>query len=656
MNREIVIYIDGHKADTYCNDSVTLDFNSSILSDVSSIKCSGSKTIRLPKTTANDAIFDLPHMPSHESSKAHKVLSCSMSVDGISIFGNGLCHLLDSDGDHYEVAVTFGVMHGLESWLKNKPKLRDLQQSESDFVPWKYSDNGWYGGESQDELMKYMPSMWYANYDCGVSDTSKINIHPCVTLREIYARVKGQNALPLDMPQNVVEDMGNRAVVLKNNNTSLLTLTESVRIKANVSVVTYGKMAHKLYFDISSDCFDMSTSTFVQKGYKQVVIYLPAIRLTMSSEMIDTSSIYFEQSALDFFNTSDNCRLVLEYSNGTKDIITPTKNEKYFYWRGRTLTFDYYEGEDVGGLPLVKMYVEIYRWSSVPNDVWENPNNDRYTLSWSSSMRSAFKFTAYNGIVSDEFAISYQENNNGYPMDRFTFSENLPDITQIDFINFISKFYGMFPMQDGDSVAFVPFSRLFDNIAAGNVYDWSKVLTERYLDCPNNVSQTIDGYAQRNTIKYKEDKNDPVDIAASLVVEDEALESEKKLIEFPFAASRGNKIPQYSLNDEGELEKNDCEYRVMRITYGENYENNALRFTDDMTPQQIANRHYSELQDVIRKPMQIEEEVMLSLLDLQTIDYSKPVYLAKYGRYFAIISIQWTSNQQTSRVKLLRIK
>jgi hypothetical protein len=211
-------------------------------------------------------------------------------------------------------------------------------------------------------------------------------------------------------------------------------------------------------------------------------------------------------------------------------------------------------------------------------------------------------------------------------------------------------------MQQGDSVTFVPFSRLFDNIDTGNVYDWSKVLTEQYIDCPNNVSQTIDGYAQRNTIKYKEDKNDPVDLTASLVVEDEALESEKKLIEFPFAASRGNKIPQYSLNDEGELEKNDCEYRVMRITYGENYTNNALRFSDDMTPQQIANRHYSELQDVIRKPMQIEEEVILSLLDLKDIDYSKPVYLSKYGRYFAIISIQWTSDKLTSRVKLLRIK
>jgi hypothetical protein len=328
----------------------------------------------------------------------------------------------------------------------------------------------------------------------------------------------------------------------------------------------------------------------------------------------------------------------------------------------RNFAFNIYDSEESVGKPLLKAYISLKRWENLPDAVWEKPNSPYYVIGttqyWNNySLCDTFRFqSSYNGGNPSTIISAYQENNNGYPMDRFTLAENLPDISQIDFINFISKFYGLFPMQQGDSVTFVPFSRLFDNIDTGNVYDWSKVLTEQYIDCPNNVSQTIDGYAQRNTIKYKEDKNDPVDLTASLVVEDEVLESEKKLIEFPFAASRGNKIPQYSLNDEGELEKNDCEYRVMRITYGENYTNNALRFSDDMTPQQIANRHYSELQDVIRKPMQIEEEVILSLLDLKDIDYSKPVYLSKYGRYFAIISIQWTSDNLTSRVKLLRIK
>ena len=667
MRSEVTIYIDGRKADTYRNESVTLDFNSSMLSDISSIKCSGSKTIKLPKTTTNDAIFDLPHMPSYESSKAHKVLSCAMEIDGISIFGNGLCHLLASDGDHYEIAVTFGVMHGnFSEWISNKPKLRDLQQSESDFVPWKSdSVSLGYGGESQIEGNEYMPSMYYAKYNCGISDKNKINIHPCVTLNEIYARIVRQHSLNITLPTNVSNDMNNKAVILKKNNVSLNTLSESLKIGVTPSEIwhlRYSDNVKRLFFDIDSEAFDAMSSTFVQIGSGRMSIRLSKIYLNFVYNENTTSAGL--KTFLPAVQSSPNdYALVIEPVSGVSRHIAPVFSGKTLIYNiDETFDFNIADAENYIGKPLLRLYIKLKKWQDIPDAVWESPNSKYYVAGvvshWNDySLRDTFRLTtSYGGNQQAGVTVSYQENNNGYPMDRFTFSENLPDITQLDFINFVCKFYGLFPMQDGDEVTFVPFSRLFDNIDAGNVYDWSKALTEQYLDCPNNVSQTIDGYAQSNTIKYKEDKKDPVELTASLVVEDESLEQEKKLIEFPFSASRGNIIPQYSLSEEGELVKNDCEYRLMRITYGENYTDNALRFTDDMTPLQIVNRHYSQLQDVIRKPMQIEEEMMLSLIDLQAIDYSKPVYLSKYGRYFAIISIQWTSDKRTSKVKLLRIK
>lgn len=664
--REVTIFIDGRKADVYRNESITLDFNSSILSDISSIKCSGSKTIKLPKTTTNDAIFDLPHLPSYESSKAHKVMSCAMEIDGISIFGNGLCHLLASDGDHYEIAVTFGVMHSLEQWVKTKPKLRDLQQSEYDYIAWKASAgvSDWVGGISTDE-MGVGASMFYAKYDCGVSDTSKINIHPCVTLREVFHRILKDNGIALTLPMSVSDDMTRRAIVLKSVVGSLNTLTESLEVKRTPAEIwgVYDASKYKrLYLNIDSDAFDATSSTFVQKGIKRVTVYIGKIYLNYYYGNNETLGIGLSEFLPAVQASPSDYALTLESVSGEVVKITPTiSNKVLIYNVNRTFTFDVYEGEDNVGKALLKAYISLKRWEELPDPVWENPSA-KYTRGtpwyWDNySLLTTFRMTTtYGGTMTTSVTTTYQENNNGYPMDRFTFSENLPDISQLDFINFVCKFYGLFPMQDGDEVTFVPFSRLFDNIESGNVYDWSKALTEQYLDCPNNVSQTIDGYAQSNTIRYKEDKKDPVELTASLVVEDESLEQEKKLIEFPFSASRGNVIPQYSLNEEGELVKNDCEYRLMRITYGENYTDNALRFTDDMTPLQIANRHYSQLQDVIRKPMQIEEEMTLSLLDLQAIDYSRPVYLSKYGRYFAIISIQWTSDKQTSKVKLLRIK
>lgn len=666
--REIDIIIDGRRTDTYRDDSVTLDFNSSILGDISSIKCSASKTIRLPKTLNNDAIFDLAHMPSRDSVKARKVLSCEMYVDGVALFSRGLCHLLSSDGEHYEVAMTFGIMHqGFEQWLKDKPKLRDLEDGEYDWIAWKASAGvtTWMAGLSQDEQMEGMPSLWYARYDCGVNDRTKINIHPCVTLREVYARVIKQNSLLMNMPQSAVEDMGNRAIVLKNNNKSLNTLTDTLTIKTKPSQIwerAYNDRYKRLYLDIDSESFDVVNSTFLQRGVKRVEVKFTTIKLVFYyGSVIGTAGL---QEFLPAVQASPGSyALVLEPTTGGVVKITPTvSNNVLTYSINRTFTFDVYDGEDNIGKPLLKAYISLKRWEGLPDGVWEKPNSPYYVIGtnqyWNNySLRDTFRFqSSYNGGSSSFVETTYQQNNDGYPMDRFTLAENLPDITQIDFINFLCKFYGMFPMQQGDNVTFVPFSRLYDNIDSNNIYDWSEKLTESFPYYPNNVGLTIDGYAQQNIVTYKEDKNDPVDVSASLVVEDESLEQEKKLIEFPFSASRGNLIPQYSLNEEGELEKNDVEYRIMRITYGDNYENNALKFTDDMKCQQILNRHYSELQEAIRKPMQIEEDVALSLLDLQAIDYSRPVYLSKYGRYFAIISIQWQSDQSTSKVKLLRIK
>ena len=652
MRREITIYIDGVKADIYDDVSIALDFNSSLLADVSSIKCSGSKTIRLPKTQTNDRIFDLPHLPSYESSKAHSVMPCSVYVDGITIIDKGLCHLLASDGDHYEVAVTFGVMHSFEQWLKDKPKLTDLMRSgRGDSVPWNKTAGLTTWGNS---------AIFYARYNCikeGDNSRYAINIHPSVTLAEVWRRVTEENGLDIDFDGPYLDDMARRAIVLtKNNNTSLQTITLGVSLYSQVPYIEQIGDKRRLLMNIT-DCFDVASSSFVQKGYRQVVVTLPEIHLTMIGDMIDSSSSYFQQSALDFFKSTSNCRLVIEYPNGDKYSYPPTSETKCFKWSSRTLTFNAYEGEDNEGKPLAKIYIEISKWSSVPSDVWNNPNSGEDTTSWAYSLVNAFKLRPYGTTAeATKFTIDYENNSNGYPLSSFSLVENLPDITQVDFINFICKFYGLFPLQKGDGVVLIPFSRLFDNIESGSIYDWSKALTEQYYDCPSNIAQTIDGYAQRNTIGYKQDSNDNVTDVAYLAVEDETIERDKKFIEFPFAASNGNRIPQYVIKDDDSVEKNECEYRLMTISKAAGEADNVATFSDDLRSLVVKNKHYASLQDVIRRPMQIEELMDLSLVDLQALDYSRPVYLSKYGRFFAIISVQWQSDSRLSKVKLLRIR
>lgn len=659
MNREIEIIIDGRRADTYRDASVTLDFNSSILGDISSIKCSASKTIRLPKTLNNDAIFDLAHMPSHESSKARKVLSCDMYVDGVAVFSRGLCHLLSSDGDHYEIAMTFGIMHqGFEQWLTDKPKLRELTDYEEDAIPWNLLSGvaNLGGGVSRIEREDYEPityAMDYVDYNCGVdlsvTGREECNISPCVRLLEIWERIRRENGLSLSLDESVKKDMEQNVILLtKNNNTSLQTKTANAKLLAKLPPISTNGDSRRLFFNIS-DFFDIATSTFLQKGYGEVTITLPNIYLTMKQELLDTTSQHYQKSAADFFADRTNCSLVFEYPNGEKTSYYPSKATNYFSWSSRTLTLNYYQGDNVDGLPLLKMYIEIKsKWSSLPDDVWDNPNSGAYTTSWLFPMVQAFEFKSYkSSIVSSPVSMTYQNNSNEYPLASFSLVPNLPDITQIDFINMICKLYGLFPLAEGSSVRFVSIDRLADNISSGNVYDWSdKHLSDSLA--PKNIRFAMDGFAKHNYLQYKIDDNDPISVKGDIKVDDDTLDNERTMYEFPLSASNGSLVPQFKMNDDGTIDKIECEYRLMR-------KDTMLSFSS-LNPQHIVNNRYQTLQNIIKSTIVIEDDFILNEIDLCMLDYTKPVYLAKYGRYFAIISIQWQSDQQTSRVKLLRIK
>ena len=277
MRREITIYIDGVKADVYDDASIALDFNSSLLADVSSVKCSGSKTIRLPKTQINDRIFDLPHLPSYESSKAHSVMPCSVYVDGITIIDKGLCHLLSSDGDHYEVAVTFGVMHTFEQWLKDKMKLTDLTRGgRGDSVPWNKTSGVTTWGSA---------SIFYARYNCikeGDNSRYAINIHPSVTLAEVWRRVIEENNLKIDFDGSYLDDMARRAIVLtKNKNTSLQTFEKSLVIQKTPSYINYG-LVGRIYLNVlNSQFFNIQTSSCVYNGEVGVTINIGEIYLSL---------------------------------------------------------------------------------------------------------------------------------------------------------------------------------------------------------------------------------------------------------------------------------------------------------------------------------------------------------------------------------------
>lgn len=662
MRREIVFEVDGSVVDLYTDTSLTLNFNSSILGDIGSIKCNVSQTITLPRTVTNDRVFDLALLPGYESVKTHRILPCRMYVDGVAIFDNGQCHLLDSSGGEYEIAVTWGVLHQYSDWLEDKPKLRDLDNSAADSIPW---NEGWGVNVIQGGVSDISDASMYAfDYDCGVSDKKLVNIHPSVTLQEIWHRVMEENALDIDAGA-AYEDMRNYAVVLKNNNTSLQTLKRQLVIQEKPYYIAPGleEDEKKILLNVlDSDFFNVQTSSFVHNGYRKVSVNIGEIYLSLPVVAgVGEGGADFKTSALA---SPYDYALVIKPYNQSVIVVNPSStlyDNTVVYRVDRTIEVEM--SEEDNGKDAVQIYIRLKKWESLTRLIWVYPNLTAAEIveatgnygadfgGWTVSLRDALKLSRGSGSLS-YVSYTYENNSNDYPLADFRLAPNLPDISQIDFVNFICSFYGLFPVQKGNAVELVRFDVLGDNIDNGNFLDWSGKLVETHSDAPQTMAFTLGSYARNNAVRYKEDKNDPIDITAYIKVDDESLEWEKKLIEFPFAASHGDKIPQYSLGEDGSVVKNDCEYRLMQI----GWDDMTLSFVKSMNPQQMINRNYQTLQDVIRKPKVIEEEMTLSLIDLQELDYTKPVYLAKYGRFFAVMSVQWDSGALTSNVKLLMIR
>jgi hypothetical protein len=660
MNRNIELIIDGRRADTFRDTAITLNFNSSLLSDIGQLKSDISQTIRLPRTIGNDIIFDLALLPSYESDKTYRYMSCSCYIDGITIFDNGQCHLLDSSEEGYEIAVTWGTMHALGSWVTAKRKLRELTAYTTDSIPWNSKAGVTYAGggtsriEADDDKTRY--AMYYANYNVGVNLASvgrdKQNISPCVTLLEVWERIRRENALQMVLDDNIRDDMERNVIVLtKNNNTSLQTLEQSLILQAKSPAIKddhYLGYTKKLFLDFANvDFFDTATSSFVQKGYNQV-------RLTLSDIYL---SMYYQQTgegAADFAN--ETYYLVLKYGNTIVRKPSQRVNNNTIKFGGGVYEINQFVGEDHEGEIVMEIYVELHQWNNLPDPVWEYPNRKYITGSyggWANySLKDSLRFiTLYDDITSlnAPTTYQYQNNSNDYPLASFALVPNLPDITQIDFVNMICKLYGLFPIADGQSVRFVRFDVLQDNIASGNTEDWSSKHISA-SDTPIGIAFDLDGYARHNYLKYKEDKTDPTDYKGDITSENDVISLERTFYEFPLAASKGNLISQFYLNEAGEVQKNDSEYRLMRM-----YSDSTLSFDESLKPQQIVNRHYQSLQSVARRPIVIEDEFLLDELDLRSLDYTKPVYLAKYGRYYAVISIQWSSDKKASKAKLLQL-
>lgn len=253
---------------------------------------------------------------------------------------------------------------------------------------------------------------------------------------------------------------------------------------------------------------------------------------------------------------------------------------------------------------------------------------------------------------------------------------NLPDIKVMDFVKFLAAITGTFPLQvtDGDSVDFVPFSVLWDNIP--KAVDWTRRLVAQYsTNDPNELDFSVSDYAQSNTYEWKDDDTVLGDYDGVLKIDNKTLDDEKTVIEFPFAASDGNRVPIYTAVDMGSGtfgngssvatdptavtsatsnggQYDACEDRILQVSKASDG-HAVLDFRLDMDT--ILKDKYGLLKQSLQQAKVIKEQMAITDVEIMNFDETIPVYLSQYGAYFAVTEIKQADSNMAD-VTMFRIK
>lgn len=236
----------------------------------------------------------------------------------------------------------------------------------------------------------------------------------------------------------------------------------------------------------------------------------------------------------------------------------------------------------------------------------------------------------------------------------FPIGKNLPDIKVTDFLKTLCILTSTFPSQRfvGGTLRLADIVSLWQ--AKGEAVDWSKkLIPSEASNQPRQTDFSVEDYCQHNVYKWKEDDTVYQQHDADMTVDNKTLEYTQDVCTLPFAATDGNNIPIYewesvqstfgskTYTSQTATKYKACKDRIVNLVKNESG-NAALAFNIDL--QDIFDTKLEKMRKAIANPHQITERLNLSDLEILNFDETKPVYLAQYGAYFAVLEIKTTSS------------
>lgn len=596
------LYINDKKVDLG-NARITLNHKSNLLGDISTINASNSLTIRLPKTIRNREILDCPDQPSYTGKYLRKYINARYFRNGIEIL-KGFAVLLASS-DTYEICLSWGELFELTEFLNEDDMLNEYLE-EGMAIEWGQDtifDNKTYGA-------------FYYNDKDKLQDKP---IHPSVFVSEILQKIQDKSGLVFKFPQETTEWLADKKVLCATRNSS-----KKLSEKQTAEFIKGGNLVQTEFTNLKKILFTYSKQNYAIEGnleepdnYIKIDEDLAELRIKPNIKIVLKDELDTHMDFVIYDDVPENGGKKINYLPlkkidgktyelaNTTLVITNTKGSYYFY-------IEY-----------------LFDVSSIDN--------------YDSKMSVNVLFKDNTGAIGE---VSYP----GY----FPPYINLPEISLADFVKNISALTGTFPHRyksdATNEITFSPLEIIYQNKSKG--IDWSDKLIFRGY--PKEVGYKVNDMARKNYLQYKEDEQVPTRGSGIIEVNDQTLAREKDLFDMAFSASEiyneAALIHKYEKTND-ELEEINIEPRILS-SYQDKSKLVYLTFAG-MSFYDILKTRYQGYQRIMREPIVLKEDFRLTELDIKNINFTIPIFLRQYGRYYAVMKIQDTNG--ICNVELLQL-
>lgn len=601
------LYIDNKVVDIDDNTNITLNYNSNMFTDVSKIVSNNTYSIKLPLTVRNCVVIDNAHIPSYMTRYPRINHKGRYLRNGVEIVSDANVTLMEIT-DTIDIAMAWGNVSAFADIVNDGKKLQDLSYGDvegEDFVIWRREN---------------APSEMFPRVEYGYSDTEKeVWYHPVITTKWIFDKISRDSGVAFDFPEEMSSYLDELIVPLLTRNDSPKMSENCVVQLKPVALISRSNGGFYFGFEPNS-VNNYYLYTFGGTG-SQGGNYTMGLIVNFKKLVLNLSgSISF---TINSSYVSENMRIEVQNVNNVSLLtVYPTEVRSIGDSRSKV----------------------VFEFDNDTNETTVAGNISGEIIITLQGVGSALGSSDFAGDITITPRISQvvvEDSSDKYRNTRYYLVPNLPDMKQIDFIKAISAICGCFAVPFSSGIKFVKIDDIISNKA--KALNWTKRVVASYRDNrPKSLAFSVDGFAQKNIYKWKDDEDGLYD--GVIYVDDATLNEEAEVITLPFAASETSDktdyygcayIPLYSYDSDSVLEYDDSVTPRLLIR---TQKNDGVFAGLDW--QSIINDRYKVYQDVIREPKVITELIEIREYELRDLDMSIPVYLAQYGKYYAIISIK----------------